>query len=368
MKIQIDRSRLFPTLNLLGNVVEKRRTLPILDNLFFKVENNQLLLVGTDLEMEISRTLKELQGDDGMFTASKRKIIDICRLLPEKSTISFNYDQDSVTMTSGRSRYTLKTLPAEDFPRIQHDDWGKKLTIKQELLRNLLNKTAFAMAVQDVRYYLNGILLQIDQQELKAIATDGHRLAQSSVAIELELESPQHVIIPRKAVTEISRLLHGDDDPDISLEVSQNHLKLIKDDTVLITKLIEGEFPKFKNVLDRKPKATVTVDRLAFIDMMNRAAVLTTNRFGGVKLCLQSDTMTVTATNLEQEQAVEEMEIEYAGEQVETGYNVFYLIEAARAASGETLQLNLEGGNDGICIMKQPDDPLSMWLVMPVRL
>lgn len=367
MKIKIDRSNILPSLNLVSSVVEKRQTLPILANLFFKVEDGSLKMVGTDLEVEITESLNNISGDNGTFTVSSRKILDICRMLPENASISLKYENENVVVTSGRSRYTLKTLPAEEFPRIEIGNWEERFKINQLLLKRLLDKTAFAMAVQDVRYYLNGVLFELSENSLRAIATDGHRLAQSDVDIELALKETRQLIIPRKAIAEIGRFISSDEDSEITVEINRNHLKLAKDQTVLITKLIDGKFPEFKGVLETVLETKITLDRSTFIETMNRAAVLTTDRFKGVKITLENNTMRVTANNPEQEEAVEEMEVDYSGDKIETGYNVSYLIDAAKVANGDNIDLNLQG-NDGICIIKQPDDERSTWLVMPMRI
>ncbi|MEM7193591.1 MAG: DNA polymerase III subunit beta [Pseudomonadota bacterium] len=367
MKIKVNRSDILPSLNLVSSVVEKRQTLPILANLFFSVEAGVLKMVGTDLEVEITESVNKVAGDDGVFTVSSRKIQDIVRMLPENADISLKLDKENVVVTSGRSRYTLKTLPADDFPRIEIGNWEERFKIDQSVLKRLLDKTAFAMAVQDVRYYLNGVLFELSQNNLRAIATDGHRLAQSDVDIDLSINDTRQLIVPRKAIAEINRFVGGDDDSEVTVEINKNHLKLSKGDTVLITKLIDGKFPEFKGVLETTMETTVSLDRTTFIDTMNRAAVLTTDRFRGVKLTLEDNTLRITANNPEQEEAVEEMEINHEGGKIETGYNVGYLIDAAKVAGGESIDLHLQG-NDGISIIRQNDDPRSVWLIMPMRI
>ena len=367
MNIKIERSKLLPTLTLVSSVVEKRQTLPILANIYFGIEDNKLTLVGTDLEVEISETIDSVDADNGAFTVSTRKVVDICRMLPDEANIKFKSDGEKVIVTSGRSRYSLKTLGAEEFPRIETGNWEERFKIKELSLKNLLDKTAFAMAVQDVRYYLNGVLFEMGDNRLRAIATDGHRLAQSEVDIDLSINKVRQIIVPRKAVMEINRFLDGEDDNEILVEISKNHLRLSKGERALITKLIDGKFPEFKGVLETALPVNIGLDRSEFIETLNRAAVLTTDRFKGVKLKLSNGTMSVTANNPEQEEALEEMPIEYEGETLETGYNVTYLNEAAKVVSGETINLHFQG-NDGICILKQPDDELSTWLVMPMRI
>ena len=367
MKIKIDRSKLLPTLTLVSSVVEKRQTLPILANLYFGVEDQKMTLVGTDLEVEISENIDQVEGDTGSFTVSTRKILDISRMLPEDAAISLKSDGEKVVVTSGRSRYTLKTLPAEDFPRIETGNWEERFKINQLSLKKLLEKTSFAMAVQDVRYYLNGVLFEIGQNRLRAIATDGHRLAQSEEEIELPNINVRQVIVPRKAISEIVRFLDNDEEVQIQIEISKNHLKLSRNETTLITKLIDGKFPEFKGVRETELNIVVPVNRSELIDTLTRAAVLTTDRFKGVKVVLKDGTMSVTANNPEQEEALEEMAVEYKGDSVETGYNVAYMIDAARVISGDDVELHFQG-NDGICIMKQPGDEVSTWLVMPMRI
>ncbi|MBX2869900.1 MAG: DNA polymerase III subunit beta [Acidiferrobacterales bacterium] len=367
MNIKIERSKLLPTLSLVSSVVERRQTLPILANLFFHLDSGRLTLVGTDLEVEISETLDSVDGEDGSFTVSSRKLLDISKMLPESSTINLKTDGEKAIMSSGRSRYTLKTLPSEEYPRIESGNWEERFKIKQLSLKNLLSKTAFAMAIQDVRYYLNGVLFEIGQNRLRAIATDGHRLAQSEEEIEISSNEIRQVIVPRKAITEISRFLDGDEESEITIEVSKNHLRLTRGDTTLITKLIDGKFPEFKGVLETELNVVIQADRSELIETLTRAAVLTTDRFKGVKLKLDQGKMSVTANNPEQEEALEEMEIDYKGDSVETGYNVTYLIDACRAITTDQVALHFQG-NDGICIVRQPGDEISTWLVMPMRI
>ena len=367
MNIKIERSALLPTLSLVSSVVEKRQTLPILANLYFGLENGRLTMVGTDLEVEISEGIDGVTGENGAFTVSTRKVLDICRMLPENASISFKNEGDKVIVSSGRSRYSLKVLPAEEFPRIEADNWEERFKINSINLKRLLDKTAFAMAVQDVRYYLNGVLFEIGQNSLRAIATDGHRLAQSEETVELAIDSVRQVIVPRKAVSEILRFLGGGDDGEIVIEISKNHMRLSRSNTTLISKLIDGKFPEFKGVLDTKMAANIPVNRADFIDTLNRAAVLTTDRFKGVKLQLVEGMLSVTANNPEQEEALEEMEVEYTGDSIETGYNVTYLTDAARVIDTEKVSLSFQG-NDGICILRQPEDDASVWLVMPMRI
>ena len=369
MKLTVDREKILPALNLVSGVVERSQTLPMLANLYFDLDGDALKVVGTDMEMEISETVTEVKGDKGAFTVSMQKFLDIVRMLPENAAISIKVEKGKAAITSGRSRYMLRTLPADEFPRVVAENWEERLKINQLALKALLDKTAFAMAVQDVRYYLNGILFELSEKQFRAIATDGHRLAQSDMDIDLKSSDTRELIVPRKAVVEISRFIGGDEEDELTIEMNQNHLKLSKNNTVLITKLIDGKFPEFKGVLEKELDIVISVDRVAFIDALNRVAVLTAsnNRLRGIKVNLEKNVMRVSATNQEQEEAVEDVDIEYSGEPIESGYNVVYLTDVARAGQGDTLELHLQG-SDGICVAKQPGDERTIWLVMPMRI
>lgn len=358
---------MLPALNLVTNVVERKQTLPILANLYFSLEDGLLNLVGTDLEVEISETIENVEGENATITVSARKILDIVRMLPEQAVISLKRENHNLIVSSGRSRYTLKTLEANDFPRIEVDNWEERFKIKQITLKTLLDKTAFAMAVQDVRFYLNGLLFELEDNNLRSIATDGHRLAQTDVDIRLDSKDSRKLIIPRKGITELNRFLDTEDDLELTLEMNRNHLNVTKGKTKLITKLIDGKFPEFKEVLETDLKVSVILDREVLIETLNRVSVLTTDRFKGVKVVLESGTMRITTNNLENEEAVEELELTYSGEKVETGYNLNYLIDAARVVNTDKIEMHLQG-NNGICIIREPGDQQSVWLVMPMRI
>ena len=384
MKLIVDREKILPTLSLLNTVVEKRQTLPILFNLHFELADGKLTVVGTDLEVEITETIDGVKGDNGTFTVTAEKVHVLTRMLPEGAEITIKQDKDKAVLTSGRSRYSFKTLPATEFPRIETGNWEERFKINQRVLKSLLDKTSSSMAVQDVRYYLNGVLFKLSSKQLYAVATDGHRLAQSDVDIDVEFKEPRELIVPRKAVAEIDRFIGGGDadaeaadgdgdadkieDAELTVEISNNHLKLSKPNTVLITSLIDGKFPEFKEVLEKKFDVVVNVDRNVFIDTLNRAAILSVDgSFRGVKLNLEKNMLRVTASNQEQEEAIEEIEVEYGGEPMDVGYNVNYLVDAARASDSDTIDVHLQGA-DGICVIKTPGDERTTWLIMPMRI
>lgn len=367
MNITIERSKLLPALNLVTNVVEKKQTLPILSNLHVSLVDNQLTLVGTDLEVEISGSIANVEGENATTTVSARLILDIVRMLPEHAVISLIRDDSNLTVSSGRSRYTLRTLEADDFPRIEVHNWEERFKINAITLKKLLDKTAFAMAVQDVRFYLNGLLFELKDNNLRSIATDGHRLAQTDTSISLDSTDTRKLIIPRKGITEITRFLDVGEDMELTLEMNKNHLKVTKGKTMLITKLIDGNFPEFKEVLETDIKVSVVLDRQKLTQTLNRISVLTANQFKGAKVVLESGTMRITTTNPDNEEALEELELAYSGEKLTTGYNLHYLIEATRAVSTDEIEMHFQG-NNGICIIREPGDQQSVWLVMPMRM
>lgn len=368
MKLQINREKLLPPLNLVSSVVEKRQTLPILANIFFQLEAGTLYLVGTDLEVEITEVIPDVKGDNMSFTVSSLKMLNICRMFPVDADIQFELKEDSVIVKSGRSRFTLKTLAADDFPRIQSGNWEERFKIPQTKLKSLIDKTSFSMALHDVRFYLNGILLELTHNNLRAIATDGHRLAQSETNIDLQTNETRQIIVPRKAVLEINRLLNTEkEEMELSLEISKNHLKISKQNTTIITKLIDGKFPEFKSILETILPIELSFNKTLFIETLSRIAVLTSDRFKGVKFNLNDNILKVTVNNPEQEEAVEELNVNYQGDTVETGYNVTYLIDAAKAISTENIHIFMQG-SDGVVMLKQPDEENSVWLVMPMRI
>ncbi|MGR3913301.1 MAG: DNA polymerase III subunit beta [Gammaproteobacteria bacterium] len=371
MNIKLDREKIFPTLSRAGSVVEKRQTLPMLAHLHFGLHGGNLTVVGTDMEVEISELVGDIAGEDGAFTVPMQKILDIIRMFPENAPISFDVQKNKVVVTSARSRYTLNTLSPDDFPRIPTENWEERFKVSQLALKALLDKTAFAMAVSDVRYYLNGVLVELEGKQLRAIATNGHRLAQSDIDIELDAGEARKLIVPRKAILEINRFIAADEgeDAELSVEINPNHLKLSKSGMTFISKLIDGKFPEFKGVFEKEADVIVSVDRLELLDVLSRAAVLVTSgdQGKGVQITLEEGTMRITGKNMEQEEAVEEISVQYTGKPVEAGYNVEYLIDVMRAAGDEMIEFHIRA-SDGVCILKQPDDKRTLWLIMPVRL
>lgn len=375
MKLTVDRNELFPALSQISNVVERQQMLPVLANVFIKHVAGKITLITSDLEMEISKRINSVKGDDGEATVSARKLVDIARMLNDDAVISLVQEGDTMLVSSGRSRYKLDHINPEDFPRLETDNeqyqWEESFTINKVALKMVLDKTAFAMAIQDIRFYLNGILFRLEQDKLTAIATDGHRLAQTDTKIPRPADAVRQLIVPRKAVAEMQRFLDGEDDvddTDIAVEVSKNHLKLTQSETVFITKLIDGKFPEFRDVLDTETKSNIVLGRVQFIDALNRVAVLTSERFKTASIEAKAKDKTILITlRAGREEAAEDLEADCGGDGVKSGYNVNYLIDVARAVTTEKIELNFQGDN-GICIAKQPEESQSVWVIMPVRM
>ena len=366
MKLKIERDRLLRPLGHVSGVVEKRQTLPILGNVYIKQERNTLTLIGTDLETEVLARVNDVEGEDGECTVTAKKFYDICRMLPETAMINLINEGDRTIITSGKSRFSLQSLPAADFPRLEADKWEETLELKQGDLKGLLEKTAFSMAQQDVRYYLNGCLLEIGKAGIRVVATDGHRLAKSELPMPLDVSGQRQVIVPRKAVTELLRFL-GEDDDTVVLDINPNHVRVSAGPWVFIAKLIDGRFPDYEKVIPASLETHLEVDRMHLSEILARTAILTNEKFRGVRLVLKPGTMVVMANNPEQEEALDEMPVEFDGQEVEIGFNVGYLMDALRALDSELVDLGLQDANSS-CTINEPGNRSTLYLVMPMRI
>lgn len=379
MNIKINREKILPTLSLINNVIEKRQTLPILANLLLNLTDGDLTITGTDFEVEITEKIRKVEGDNQSFTISSQNLLSIVRMLPENADITISFVKDSAIIESGKVRYKLKTLPHEQFPRIDTMNWEERFEVDKSELKHLLKKTAFSMAVQDPRYYLNGVLIKLEGTQMRAIATNGHRLAQTDIDIGIKLSSDRELIIPRKAVQEIIRFIDRDngtnDDPEndgdtkITFEINQNHVRLSCAESFFITKLIDGKFPEFNNILTKEYDSVIQVDRSNFLKTLNRVAILTltSDQHKGVKMNLQDSILRLSVSAPTGEEATEEMEVDYQGEALEIGYNVSYLIDVAQNGQSETLDLHIPHDGEG-CIIKEHGNDSTVWLIMPLRL
>ena len=365
--LKATQDKVLAVLQSVAGIVERRHTLPILANVLIRKTGNALQLTTSDLEVQI-RTTAELGGDTGDFTTTvnARKIIDVLRTMPADQTVSLETSQDKLILKGGKSRFTLQTLAAEDFPLVQEAaNFGPAFSVPQKTLKQLLGQVAFAMAVQDIRYYLNGILFVAEGQTLSLIATDGHRLAFASATLDVEVPK-QEVILPRKTVIELQRLL-SDADGALEMRFAGNQAKFSFGALEFVTKLVEGKFPDYNRVIPQNHHNSVTLGRAPLLASLQRTAIMTSDKFKGVRLNIEPGTLRVASNNAEQEEAVDELDIDYGGDAIEIGFNVTYLIDALASMQQEMVKISLADGNSS-ALLTLPDSDNFKYVVMPMRI
>ena len=368
MNINIQKETLETPLAQIIGVVEKRQTLPILGNVFIELEQNTLTLVGSDLETEITTKVHNIGGSGGKTTVSARKLYDICRSLPSESQLALIVEEDNkMVAKAGKSRFTLQTLSAVDYPRLEETEWKHELTLTQQQLSQLLTRTAFSMAQQDVRYFLNGLLIEIRDDVILSVATDGHRLAKTQVTINATGIDLVQSIVPRKAVLEIAKFLDSASEDPVSVKLNASHIRVESGDFLFISKLIDGRFPDYEKVIPANLDKHIIINRENLIDILSRAAILSNEKFRGVSLNVSQDTLKVASHNPEQEHAKDEMSVQYTGDDIEIGFNVNYLLEALRACDSDEIDLGLLDPNTS-CTFHAANDGDTVYLIMPMRL
>ena len=370
MKFSIARDALIKPLNLVAGVVERRQTLPILSNVLLALEDKTLSLTGTDLEVElIGRVELEAAGVDGEVTVPARKLVDICKSLPEGSNIEFSLEAGKATVKAGRSRFTLSTLPAADFPAVEGGAGSVALSLDQSLVKQLIDSTAFAMAQQDVRYYLNGLYLEIMGGRLRVVATDGHRLALATGPALVEA-ADTGVIIPRKGVLELSRLLDGS--VPLELAIGTNHIRATNEQFTFTSKLVDGKFPDYERVIPKNADKSVIGERSELKQAFTRTAILSNEKYRGVRLKLSDNNLDITANNPEQEQAEEVVGVQYTGAELEIGFNVSYLLDVLSVLEQPQVRLSLSDEASSALLENaeapSEGEPERLYVVMPMRL
>ena len=365
--LKATQDKVLAVLQSVAGIVERRHTLPILANVMLKKSGNALQFTTSDLEIQI-RTTAELGGDSADFatTVNARKLIDILRSMPGDQTVSVESSQDKLVLKGGKSRFTLQTLPAEDFPLVQESaSFGPTFSVPQKTLKGLMNQVAFAMAVQDIRYYLNGILFVAEGKQLSLVATDGHRLAFASATLDVEVPK-QEVILPRKTVIELQRLL-SDADGAIEMCFANNQAKFGFGAMEFVTKLVEGKFPDYNRVIPKNHKNSITLGRAPLLASLQRTAIMTSDKFKGVRLNLEPGTLRVASNNAEQEEAVDELDIDYSGDSIDIGFNVTYLIDALASMGQDMVKVDLQDGNSS-ALITIPENDSFKYVVMPMRI
>ena len=369
MKFSIQRDELLRPLQLAGGVVERRQTMPVLANVLLVQSGSNLSITGTDLEVEIVAKV-ELEGatGDAEITVPAKKFIDICRALPDGSNIQFSFDSQKVLIKGGSARFTLSTLPASDFPSVEESEKNVSFSCTQKALKETIDRTAFAMAQQDVRYYLNGMLWELDKNKLNVVATDGHRLALSSCEVESAsgLGEAIQVILPRKGVLELARLLQ---DPEETVEISlgKNHLRAKTKNFVFTSKLVEGKFPNYQQVIPRNGDKRLVGNKAELKQAFGRTSILSNEKYRGVRLILEPGKLSLVANNPEQEEAEDHVAVSYEGGNLEVGFNVSYIMDVLNVIGGENVAITLSDANSS-ALIEEESASNAAYVVMPMRL
>jgi DNA polymerase-3 subunit beta len=365
--IKTQRDTLLAPLQSVSGIVERRHTLPILSNVLLEKKGDSLTLLATDIEIQITTSTECAGGEgDGAVTVGARKMQEILRSLPDTSEVSLVLEDKRLQVRAGKSRFSLQTLPADDFPRMTMSEGEtKQFSISQKAFRQLISKTQYSMAAQDVRYYLNGLLLLVEGKELRAVATDGHRLAYASVEIDTDLPR-QEMILPRKTVLELNRLLL-DNDEALNITLTPNQVRFSFGSVVLVSKLIDGKFPDYERVVPATLKNHMKVGRQTLMQAMQRAAILTNEKFRGVRVVLGENSLKLIAANAEQEEAVEEIEVDYNGDVIDVGFNVGYLLDVLNNIHADEIQWSFNDANSSALITLPGNDRFK-YVVMPMRI
>jgi len=373
--IKATRDAILKPLQQVAGIVEKRHTLPILSNILISKQGSRVSFISTDIEMQITASASIGAGTENeSTTVSARKLLDILKALPTNDEVTLSLAAQKLSITQNRSKFSLQTLPSTEFPTVvRSEQFPARVQLAQKDVKRLLHLVSFSMAQQDIRYYLNGMLIVVDQDHLKAVATDGHRLAFAQITIAsaekitlADQAEKIEVIIPRKAISELQKTLR-DDDQDVTIEIAANQARFILDDLEILSKLIEGRFPDYQRVIPQNHNKKIDFDRELLLGALARVAILTSDKFKGVRLILSSEQLRISSTNAEQEEAQEDIAIDYQGELLDIGFNVQYLIEVLTTLHADTICLSLLDQNSS-ALLTASTDPDFRYVVMPMRI
>jgi len=366
MRFSLQRETFLKPLAQVVNVVERKQTLPVLANLLTQVQDGYMSVTGTDLEVEMLARCRVEGSENGEITIPARKLFDIVRALPDGSQITVQHANDKISIQAGRSRFTLSCLPAKDFPSVDEVGATDDVQVPEAKLKELIERTAFAMAQQDVRYFLNGLLFDLSGTTLRCVATDGHRLALCETELEAPVKSKRQLIVPRKGIQELQRLLEGGE-RILTLELGPNHLRVKHDDVSFTSKLIEGKFPDYNAVIPIGADRELRIGRDVLRAALQRAAILSNEKYRGVRLEVSPGLLRIHSHNPEQEEAQEEVEANTTVDGLAVGFNVNYLLDALSALRGEEILLSLRDANSS-ALLREIDNEKSRHVVMPLRL
>ena len=366
MKFQIEKETLLNPLQQIIGAVEKRQTMPALSNVLIRTTENSLMLTATDLEIELVSQIGIIVDEPGEITVPARKLLDICKSLANEAFIKFSVTDKKALVQSGRSRFSLTTLAAKDFPALDAINSIYEFEIPQKTLRDIIDKTAFAMAQQDVRYYLNGLMLEVSSNYLRAVATDGHRLAYCEKVTNADIADIKQVILPRKGVLELVRLL-GDTENRVKVILGSNHLQVEFEGLRLTSKLIDGRFPDYNRVMPTDGHNVITVDRDQLRQALMRVSILSNEKYRGIRLILEKNLIKLQAQNPDQEEADIEQEVVYTGDNIEIGFNVNYMLDVLNVTNSAMVKASLKDSNSSF-LLTYPDQTDCKYVIMPMRL
>jgi len=369
MKVVIERAALLKSLQIISGVVERRQTLPILSNVLMTATENHLSLTATDTEIELVGSVTLTQpAEPGAITVAARKLLDICRALPEDAVLQFALEGGHLVLRSGKSRFMLTTLPSSDFPAFEKSAFITEFAISQAKLKKLLSKTYFAMGQQDVRHYLNGALFDINQGAIKCVATDGHRLAVSSIEDGNISGADLRVILPRKSVLELMRLLDAGSEADVKVSIGEHQFRIVSTDFIFTSKLINAQYPDYDKLIPRSIPNKAVASREALKQALTRASILSNEKFRGIRLQIDSDLLRIVANNPEQEEAEELVQLAYQGNSLELGFNAVYLLDVVSTMASENISWSFSDSNGGVLMEPSDEEDRSLYVVMPMLL
>lgn len=366
MKISINREEIIKQLQLINNCIPTKHQIAILSNVLMQVEGDLLTINGTDLEIEMLCQIRlSLPAENGRVTIPSKKLLDIIRGLPVGSQVNITSEGDRVVISSGRSRYNLNTLNANDYPSLKEFEADTSFNLAQNTLKQLIDSTQFAMAQQDIRFYLNGLLLEIDNEFIRTVATDGHRLAMSEIPMDNPID-PNAIIIPRKSILELNKLLENVE-TTVNIKVNAGNLQANFGDTIFTTKLIDGKYPDYRRTLPKSPDKIVTIETEIFKQALNRANVLSNERFKGVRLTLNQAQVVIQTNNPEHEEAEEVLDIQYDGPEIEIGLNIVYLLDVLNVIKTGEIIIQLTDTVSSVLVTDKQNDK-NKYIIMPMRL
>lgn len=368
MQININREKFLTAVQTVIGAIEKRQTIPVLNNILVQIQKNEAILTATDLEIELKNTIQiENYFGNFEFTLPAKKIADICKNLREYSDIKFNISNDNVIIISDNIKYNLSLLPAEDYPKTTVFSNKYSINLKKSILKGLINKVSFSMAQQDVRYYLNGMFFEINEKSISAVTTDGHRLAISTYEPEINFEENIQFILPRKTVVELQKLI-DDEDEDINVEIDSNQIRFNLNKTTLTSKLIDGKFPDYKRVIPLANEKNASVNKTLLKQALIRSSIISNDKFKGAKFSFSINSLVIECQNSEKEKSREEININYNSSELAIGFNVFYILDIINVINDEEITLKLNSSESSVVIRSTEKNLTNTFVVMPMRI